>query len=327
MSQNDRSIAGEDVVLESQTATFVQSTIYSELLNPLDSELLHFGKWLKACSASNFEKPFDALYLLPLSVVLLENRYQNDLIPKAVVTPLLQIAGKNLLRLCEQRNYLDSGLPLLLNSQESLLPDANFWVNHPKTPLLDSSFLALTAKALEVLIKQGNEFALDLEELSIWNELLPYSMNEYLWNEEYGLYLPLNSISGQQIENDSIAGLLPLLGSIADQEQAEAMYRCLAMNFVHPLHFYFPTACTEPGHQAKTLDLFINYLLYQGLLRYEFTATAVALKKQTLDDEHPVLSRFSLREMTLPQSTENNCAQLIQEAFRTYPSIHFSNRD
>lgn len=327
MSQNDRSIVKEGLDLELETTKSIQSIIYAELLNPLDSRLLNFGKWLEACSKSDFKEPIDSLYLLPLSIILLDNRHQTNLTSTSTVRPLLQFASKTLIRFCEQRNYQERGLPLLFGPQESLLPAASFWEAHPNTPLIDPSFLALTAKALESLTNGGEKFSHNPEEVGIWNELLPYSMNEYLWNEEYGLYLPLNGNNGQQIETNSIAGLLPLLAPLADQEQAEAMYRCLAMNFVHPLHFYFPTECIEPASRAKTLNLFINYLLYQGLLRYEFTATALALKKQTVEDKCAIVSRSSLREVAFPKKGNDPCAKFILEAFQAYPTLHFSNRD
>jgi len=125
-------------------------------------------------------------------------------------------------------------------------------------------------------------------EILAWHELATYSINEHLWDSEYGLYLSLDRISGKRPLVGSIGGFLPLLAGNPDQDQAEAMVRSLRLNFEHPDHFRLVSnslyaAATQPEELERgPVSLIANWMLFQGLARFDFVAYANLLKKDTL---------------------------------------------
>ena len=72
------------------------------------------------------------------------------------------------------------------------------------------------------------------------------------------------------------------MADLPDQEQAEAIHRAIHLNFVHKDHYSFPLECLETGSEERALDLLTNYLLLEGLNRYEFEATARTLQRDIL---------------------------------------------
>lgn len=221
------------------------------------------------------------LYCSVLASVFLENRLrghsllsENDL---KVFTELKEWH----ITLLKSRFDEVSGLLYLLDPKESVLSKASYWTDSEDNKLAEPAFLSLIIWSLELLILLGGHFKQDVSILSEYLEVLVYSMNEQLWDEEYGIYFPKNLSTNQLILTDSIGGLLPLLADIPSQDQAEAMYRTLSSNFVQGKHFYFPTECVVDGMENRMIDPIINYLLFFGLIRFEFSATAKALKQHT----------------------------------------------
>ncbi|MFN9681756.1 MAG: MGH1-like glycoside hydrolase domain-containing protein, partial [Bacteroidota bacterium] len=86
----------------------------------------------------------------------------------------------------------------------------------------------------EALIAMGKFIRKNVSEIIQWNELALYSMNEELWDEEYGIYRGYDLITKELPLSGSIGGLLPLLAGIPVPEQAEARVGALRLKFEQP---------------------------------------------------------------------------------------------
>lgn len=271
------------------------------------------------------------VYCSALAGIFLGNQARKNKESKKSFLFSYQFLKQQQLQLCKNRFDETSGLLFLLDPKESLLPEASYWETVKKQPIAEPAFLSLMVWSLEQLIFLGGQLEDDVSELSEYLEVLTYSINEQLWDEEYGIYFPKNLSSGQIILNDSIGGLFPLLADIPDQEQAEALYRTLANNFVQGQHFYFPTECVLDGQEIRMVDPLINYLLFHGLLRYEFTTTAQALRQHTqhlVDHFGPQRwydSKRTLAKLEAPLTPDSNMERLLKHFFAV-DLVHYSNQ-
>ncbi|NUO00797.1 MAG: hypothetical protein HUU01_09285 [Saprospiraceae bacterium] len=134
----------------------------------------------------------------------------------------------------------------------------------PLNGLEDPFFNAMLIWSNEHLIRIGGLLREDVQEIIEWNDLAIWSMNEKLWDENAGGYLPYDLNRESTTEEISINSFLPLAAGIPTQEQAEMMHETLVKKAL--------------SANAWTL----NWLLYKGLLRYEMRETAVDLKRETL---------------------------------------------
>lgn len=297
--------------------------ILSGLLDPQDPEQSAFRGWASRLSLSAGQAT-SHLFLLPLGITLLDPR----LLPVDRLSPSGWIfLEEKLLALCRQRDWQDTGLPYLLGAFESLLPEASYWSSGDRQSLIEPAFIALLAQALDTLIHHTSAYGGRIDELVQYSELLHFGVNDLLWNEDYGLYLPYDGDEQQQIESESIGGMLCLLAPLPDQEQAEAMYRCLAFNFVHPDHYYFPLECLPDSKSEGWIDALVNYLLLQGLLRYEFTTTAEALRRQSQEGLHTPGRISSLKKEAPAHKPGDGYARALARAFRRFPTVHPSNQE
>ncbi|MEO0341558.1 MAG: hypothetical protein AAF242_20405 [Bacteroidota bacterium] len=132
------------------------------------------------------------------------------------------------------------------------------------------------------------------------------------------------------IVNNSIGGILPLLADLPSQEQAEAIYKALSINFVHGQFGYFPSECVETGKEERVIDSMANFLLLDGLSRFEFAATAKALQKQMADlhQQFGPLEAFPALKVNPKLSGEEVKADWVDsmvKAVKQDSLLHFSN--
>lgn len=189
----------------------------------------------------------------------------------------------------------------LLNKQKDLLtslqkPEKEWAI---KDPVVNT----ILCWSNEALIAMGKFIRKNVSEIIQWNELALYSMNEELWDEEYGIYRGYDIITKELPLSGSLGGLLPLLAGIPVQEQAEAMLGALRLNFEK--HDYYKLASNslyadvtqleKPGRGA--MSLLMNWLIFQGLSRFDLIDFAEQIKKDTLD----MLSDYGYYLHYLPQ--------------------------
>lgn len=128
--------------------------------------------------------------------------------------------------------------------------------------LQDPVFLALLTWANESLIKIGHTLGEDVLEIIQWHELTIYSMNEKLWDETIGGYKAFHIITQELQSLEGLRTFLPLAGEVPTQDQAECMLMELERDlFAHPI------------------NIWEGWLLYQGLLRYDFNDLAAKLRR------------------------------------------------
>lgn len=125
-------------------------------------------------------------------------------------------------------------------------------------------FNAMLIWSNEHLIRIGGLLREDVQEVIDWYDLATWSMNEKLWDENVGCYLPFDLNRKPTIAETSINGFLPMAAGIPTQEQAEIMHESLLHQTLNP-------------HEWT-----LNWLLYKGLLRYGMQETAADLKRKTL---------------------------------------------
>ncbi|MBK6949405.1 MAG: hypothetical protein IPH16_16245 [Haliscomenobacter sp.] len=129
-----------------------------------------------------------------------------------------------------------------------------------------------------------------------------------------------------------MSGWMPLISSIPDQANAEAMRVSFEANFLdedyrlcasQPIHAN-QTDFQAPGKGA--LHLWENWLLYQGLLQFDFSDLAQRVRKDTLElmEEygfhlffHPQRSR--IEHLGLDQGNEAAAASIFLELLQGGP--------
>lgn len=268
----------------------------------------------------------------PLACIFLGQAHRQYQFPQMAVRPVYQVLADSVKHLIAERWEEESGLLFLTSSEESLVPDSDFWQMKVDNKVADPSFMALAIHALENLIELGGLLKENIQDLCQYYELLTYSANEHLWNDEYGIYFPYDLNENQQIVSESIAGLLFWMADVPDQDQAEAMYRTLANNFVHPQHYYFPTSCVMENGQIRSVNFLINYLLFFGLTRFEFRSTAKALRQhsQYLIEESGSREVFDSQRHPDEKNKSLEEDAFTEQLWRTLQKaqlLHYSNLD
>ncbi|MEM9819775.1 MAG: trehalase family glycosidase [Bacteroidota bacterium] len=169
--------------------------------------------------------------------------------------------------------------------------DAAIW---EKSPFLvqDPLFNAILIYSNECMVEVAQLLGEEVEELILWNELSIYSMNEKLWNEETGFYDAWNVRNDVRIPSQSASGLIPMLAKVPDQDQAERMLQnILGAGFIGPdenplllcpSYSRLSDQFNPQKYWRGPIWVNINWLLYHGLLHYDFTETAEQVKMDTL---------------------------------------------
>lgn len=221
----------------------------------------------------------------------------------------------------EKREMEEDGLVVILHPLESLLPASCAWDEtlmawKKRTEISDSDISASLFKkqtellhasgkpekewavkdpvvntllcwSNEALISMGKMIRKNVSEIIQWNELALYSMNEQLWDEEYGIYRAYDINTKELPLSGSIGGLLPLLAGIPVQEQAEAMLGALRLNFEKPDYYklasnsLYADATQVELPSRGAISLFLNWLLFQGLSRFDLIDFAEQIKNDT----------------------------------------------
>lgn len=185
------------------------------------------------------------------------------------------------------RDIGEDGMPCLHYASESLLPDAPYWedmeVQEGRYSVQEPLHLSLLVWSNECLFRLAGLTRCSTDDLLERHELTVFSMNDLLWDTEYGIFLPRDTYCGDTVLTGSIGGVLPLIADVGDQGQAEDMRAILEANFIEEGHYWVPrvSLATEddPGTFHKdAVDPVINWLLYYGLMRYDFDDLSIRLR-------------------------------------------------
>ncbi len=94
------------------------------------------------------------------------------------------------------------------------------------------------------------------------------------WNEQTGFFHDYDAVTGRQTDALTLAGAFPLFVHIATPEQATRVHNRLKADFLQPGGWV--TTLNQTGQQWDWPNGWapLQWIVYQGLLNYEFTETA-----------------------------------------------------
>jgi hypothetical protein len=215
---------------------------------------------------------------------------------------------------CLNRIYLENdpeeeGLLCLHDLSAGFFPASLMWealdADDSPVAVQDPLINSIAVWSNECLIDIGTHLGQDVLELMQWNELMIYSVNEKLWDEERGIYQPYDLHRQRRLAGDNLLGFMPLVGEIPDQDRAEDMLGILRSDrFRPPAKPYLSCPTHSPADPAADLykagsggvSVMANWLLSHGLERYGMYNAAEQLKKDALQ----LMSDHGFREAYHP---------------------------
>lgn len=191
------------------------------------------------------------------------------------------------------RDPAEEGLPAIQFPEEDGFGNAPGYVYpFPAKPCIqDPFFNTCLSWSNEALIAVGHFLGADVLEVMQWHELTIHAMNEKLWDDAAGQYRAFDLNRGCAISLNTLAAVLPLAAEIPTQEQAEKMLRGLkSSGWTLPEGDFLLYPSFRPGNADADFRAgwrgpvwqALNWMLYEGLLRYDFKEKAQALRKSTL---------------------------------------------
>jgi hypothetical protein len=202
--------------------------------------------------------------------------------------------------LYHHRDPEEEGLACICFSNEIVAasaPEFQPWAGHTggqsneRFALQDPLYNALLCWSNEAMIELGWLLEVDIGELFLWQELTIHSIGEKLWNPATGMYQAYDLKKKQPVSLIGLPGLLPLCAGSATQEDAEQMLAILAgagFGAGREEVLLCPTyPLGQPGFKAEdkwagAISLLANWLLVQGMERYEMTKEAAIIKDSSL---------------------------------------------
>jgi hypothetical protein len=234
---------------------------------------------------------------VPVQGFLLARLLQANRQQSAALEPMLRLAFAKAL---DQHRYLyasrdpeENGLLVIRYPEEEGFGDnpAYHFAGEGAEQYQDPFFNACLSWSNEGLITLGHFLGEDVMEVVAWHELTIHTMNECLWDQDRGVYGAYDITGRRRIVLDTLATVLPLAAEVPTQEQAERMLEQLsgsAWGITGELCYRYPSC--QPGASFADYSrgwrgpvwLVLNWMLHQGLVRYEFTAAAARLRRETL---------------------------------------------
>lgn len=193
--------------------------------------------------------------------------------------------------LYEHRDPAQEGLIAVFYPEEDGFGDNPAYAKPGRGAIQDPFFNTCLTWSNEALITLGCILKEDVMEALQWHELTIHTMNEKLWDEAAGQYQAFDLDKQQAIPLDTLAGLLPLACGAPTQEQAECMLRVLELRDLgirSGIFFRYPSCRTDAAFAdfrsgwRGCIWPALNWMLYRGLLRYDFTNSASRLKGDCL---------------------------------------------
>jgi len=223
--------------------------------------------------------------------------------PPDHLQPIVQQLIEQQLTWYHNRDTEEDGMPCLHHSSESLLPDAPYWedmeMKDGRYSVQEPLHLSILVWSNECLFRLAGLTRCSTDDLLERHELTVFSMNDLLWDTEYGIFLPRDTYCGDTVLTGSIGGVLPLIADIGDQGQAEDMRAILEANFIEEGHYWLPRVSLAGESIPDTSDIdavdpIINWLLYYGLMRYDFDDLSIRLREDigTLIGEFGFYARY-----------------------------------
>jgi hypothetical protein len=155
-------------------------------------------------------------------------------------------------------------------------------------PVLFNSLLVQSNRDLGEIARELGE---DAATFDAWAERTAAGLDQMLWDEEHGLYRDFDVRGGERVPTRSAAGFAPLYAGVPSSERAAVMVRRLvdagvpigddgwAVTSLAPDDPRF-----QPTHYWRgPVWPILNWVLYGGLVRYGFAATAARLRTAVIE--------------------------------------------
>jgi len=174
-----------------------------------------------------------------------------------------------------------------------------------KEKISKPSFLTALTWSNESLIHLGNQLGIDVLEVIQWHELTIFSMNDRLWDEACGGYFAFDLETQSLVNQGFPERFVPMAGEIPTQDQAECMLVKL-----------------EERLLMSSVSIFEAWLLYRGMLRYDFVDLAARLRKRILSlcQEYGFCKGFNLETgipIASPKEQSPVVAALVIDLLKT----------
>lgn len=180
----------------------------------------------------------------------------------------------HLIEIAKQHNYNDAKIAEL----------SPFLVQDP----LFNAMLIKSNEALITLYRLIENSEEKIAQLSQWQEKAIAQFNHKLFNEKLGAYVHFNLRENQQIAHLTSSSFTPLFAGIPDDNRAEKMVNSLMTNFGGKDHYL----CASFNPKDEKFDpkkywrgpiwINLNWIIYKGLLRYNFKDEAKRVKEDTI---------------------------------------------
>ena len=101
-----------------------------------------------------------------------------------------------------------------------------------------------------------------------------HRIRHHFWNDQFGFYMDVDTVTGQHTSSLTLAGLFPLFFNLATPEQAERIHERLQHDFLQMGGWV--TTLVQSGQQWDWPNGWapLQWIVYQSLLNYGFTETA-----------------------------------------------------
>ncbi|MCC7465461.1 MAG: hypothetical protein IT261_04290 [Saprospiraceae bacterium] len=199
----------------------------------------------------------------------------------------------------------DRYIYLVNRLRENRYNEPEIWQHYP-FQVQEPMFNAILNHSNEALIEIGQWLRRDTAQLKEWFGQTQRAINDKLWDEVRGIYVSYDRVQLQQVPILTAGGLLPLLCGAPNEDQADRMLQLLqspvfAGTAENPAWLCASTALNEPQfdpcrYWRGPVWININWMLYQGLLRYGQTEQAERLRNESLE----LIRRFGFWEYYNP---------------------------
>lgn len=166
--------------------------------------------------------------------------------------------------------------------------------------VLDPLFNSILCASNLALVELAGILGKDGREPREWYETTSKAISERLFHGERRLFDAIDLVGKRHLEIDTASGFMPLFAGAASDEQARRIYEYLDSGSFCALHqgncFTVPSYDTRKegfvreNYWRGPVWLNINWMLYQGLLRYGYRQKADSLARDIL--ELPIRSGF-----------------------------------